>query len=249
MGAVPAGLDLLVQPERAEASLWRRFGATGQGRLRENLFDRYHRFARALARRHARRHDLAADMRDDLEQLAYRGLLEAIDRYDPRRGAPFLGFAKARILGSMIDGLGSLDERSAQLRFKRRLERERLASLAPAEGAQHGEKGSATGQLSDLVTELALALMLDMEERAAPGDLAGRPENGFDSLAWRETRALLYQRVEQLPEPERSIVRHHYQHDLLFAQIAAMLGLSRGRVSQLHKAALTRLRKAMRSIR
>ncbi len=245
MGAAPAGLDLLVRPERAEASLWRRFGATRQGRLRENLFDRYYRFARSLARRHARRHDLAPDMRDDLEQLACRGLLEAIDRYDPRRGAPFLGFARARILGSMVDGLGTLDERSAQLRFKRRLERERLASLAPAAGA----KGSATGQLADLVTELALALMLDIEERAAPNDLAGRPENGFDSLAWRETRALLHQRVEQLPEPERSIVRHHYQHDLLFAQIAAMLGLSKGRVSQLHKAALARLRKSMRSIR
>lgn len=184
-------------------------------------------------------------MRDDLEQLAYRGLLEAIDRFDPRRGASFMQFAKARIAGSMVDGLGALDERGAQMRFRRRLERERLASLEPGER----EAGSAIEQLAQLATELALALMLDMDERAAPGDLTGRPENGFDSLAWRETKALLHQRVDELPEPERSVVRHHYQHDLLFVQIAAMLGLSKGRISQLHKSALGRLRKSMRSIR
>jgi RNA polymerase sigma factor for flagellar operon FliA len=245
MRPIAPGLHLLDRPERAEASLWRRFRATGQGRLRENLFDRYHRFARSLARRHAKRNDLAPDLRDDLEQLAYRGLLEAIDRFDPRRGAPFISFAAARIAGSMIDGLGSIDERGARLRFKRRVERERLASLAP----QTASGDSATAQLADLVTELALSLMLDMEERGAPDDLAGRPENGFDSLAWRETKALLSQRVDQLPEPEQSVIRHHYQHDLLFTQIAAMLGLSQGRVSQIHKAALARLRKSMRSIR
>lgn len=245
MRAGAPGLRLLVRPERAEASLWRRFGDTRQGSLRENLFDRYRRFARSLARRHARRRALAADMLDDLEQLAYRGLLEAIDRFDPRRGAPFLAFATARIAGSIIDGMGSIDERSAQLRFKRRLERERMASLAP----QPRDTDSATRQLAELVTELALSLMLDMEDRNAPGELAGRPENGFDSLAWRETRVMLQQRVEQLPEPERSVIRHHYQHDLLFAQIAAMLGLSKGRVSQIHKAALAKLRKSMRSIR
>ena len=244
MGA-QAGIDLLVEPGRAEASLWRRFGATKQGRLRENLFDRYHRFARSLARRHARRRGLPPDMREDLEQLAYRGLLEAIDRYDPRRGAPFLGFATARIAGAIVDGLGGLNEYNAQQRFQRRMERERLASLVPAENAE----GSATQQLGDLVTELALALMLDMETRADPRGLTGQPENGFDSLAWREMQSLLHQRVEELPEPERSIVRHHYQHDLLFAQIATMLGLSKGRVSQLHKTALTRLRKSMRMIR
>lgn len=244
MARLVPGLRLVTLPERAEASLWRRFRATGQGRLRESLFDRYHRFARSLARRHARRHGLATDMREDLEQFAYRGLLEAIDRFDPRRGAPFMTFAAARIAGSIIDGLGSLDERGARLRFKSRVERERLASLAPEKRAE----GSAMGQLADLVTELALSLMLDMEERSDPEGLAGRPENGFDCLAWRETRALLQKRVEQLPEPEQSVIRHHYQHDLLFTQIAAMLGLSQGRVSQIHKAALARLRKSMRSI-
>jgi RNA polymerase sigma factor FliA len=245
MGTSANGLSLLVQPERAEASLWRRFEVSRTGTLREGLFDRYRAFARAIARRQARLHGMAADRSEDLEQLAYSGLLEAIDRFDPRRGAPFPAFAKRRIVGSIMDGVGLIDEQSAQMRFKRRVERERLASLVPSRDAM----ASATEQLSGLVAELAIALMLDMEERFEQSAMSGRPENGFDSLAWRETKVLLSQRVEALPEPERSVVRYHYQHDMLFTQIASLLGLSRGRVSQIHKAALTRLRRSMRSIR
>ena len=242
-----SGLRLLVRPERVEASLWRQFRSSGQGKLRESLFERYRRFAISLARRHARRNNAATDVREDLEQFAYRGLLEAIDRYDPSKGAPFLAYATARIAGCIVDGLGSLDERSAQMRFRRRVERERLASLAQGEDASTGK--SATEQLSELVTELALGLMLDAGEREAPNGPTGRPDNGFDSLAWRQTQALLHSRVDDLPEPERSVIRQHYQNDLLFTQIAAMLGLTRGRVSQLHKSALAKLRKSMRMVR
>lgn len=241
------GVELLVRPERAEASLWRRFRATGQGRLRESLFDRYRRFAASLARRHARRVDAERDVRDDLEQFAYRGLLEAIDRFDPLKGVPFMAFASARIAGSIVDGMGKLSEWGAQFRFRRRLERERVASLIPSQGAENDK--SAVEQLAELVSELAFGLMLAAEERGAPNAISGGADNGFDSLAWRETKVVLHRRVTDLPEPERSVVRQHYQHDLPFAEIATMLGLSRGRISQLHKSALGKLRKSMKAVR
>lgn len=240
-----AGLSLVVRPDREEAALWRRFQETQDAWLREGLFERYRRFARSLARRHARRSGLRPDMIEDLEQFGYRGLLEAIDRFDPVRGISFLSFASARIAGSIIDGMGQFDERGAQFKFRRRLERERLTSLTEEER----KAGSATEELSDLVTELALGLMLSAEDRAAPSDLIGRNDNGFDSLAWRETRAVLASRVENLPEPHRTVIRQHYLNDLLFAQIAMMLGVTKGRISQIHRAALEKLRISMRAFR
>ncbi|MBY8825568.1 sigma-70 family RNA polymerase sigma factor [Sphingomonas colocasiae] len=239
-------MDLLVRPDRAEASLWRRFKSSGHPRLRESLFERYRRFARSLARRHARRSALGNDVVADLEQCAYGGLLEAIDRYDPARGTSFLSFATARIAGSIVDGLGNLDEHNAQYRFRRRAERERLDSLIGDE-ARTGQ-GNAIGQLTDLIAELALGLILAAEENEASGPYSGRPDSGFDTLAWRQTKILLHQRVDSLSEFERIVVRQHYQNDLLFSQIATMLGLSRGRISQIHKSALGKLRKTMRFI-
>jgi RNA polymerase sigma factor FliA len=240
------GIDILVRPERVEASLWRRFKDSGHPKHRADLFDRYRRFARSLARRHARRSNVRPDVVADLEQCAYAGLLEAIDRYDPRKGNSFFAFATARIAGSIVDGLGRLDEQGAQFRFRRRAERERLASLIT--GGEPGGEGSAIDQLADLVTELALGLILAAEERSAGDVLKGSPDSAFDNLAWRQTQILLRQRVEELPDLERTIVRHHYQNDMLFSQIAIMLDLSRGRVSQIHKNALGKLRKTMRLV-
>lgn len=240
------GLDMLVDPDRAEAALWRRFVQSRDGRLREKLFNRYRNLARSLARRSARRNEVAEHVLRDLEQSAYRGLLEAIDRFDPILGIPFPAFAKPRINGRIVDGLAELDETRARLRFQRQVERERLASLIEE---QEAANRPARDVLSDLVTELALGLMLDAEERDAPDELTGRRENGFDTLAWHETRALLAERVEALPELEKIVVRQHYQNDLLFSQIAAMLGLSKGRISQIHKTALAKLRKSMRFLR
>jgi RNA polymerase sigma factor FliA len=239
------GLSLILDPEREEASHWRRFAVTRDIRLRERIFDRYVGFARALARRHARRGGLRTDMREDLEQFAYRGLLEAIDRFDPARGTRFVGFAKARIAGSIVDGLGTLDEAASHVRFRARRERERLASLAE----KPDDPAPVIRQLADLVTELALGLMLEQNAVADESALVGNPGNGFDSLAWRETQALLGQRVQQLPEPERTVIHQHYHNGLLFVQIAAMLGVTKGRVSQIHGAALAKLRKSMRAIR
>jgi RNA polymerase sigma factor for flagellar operon FliA len=143
---------------------------------------------------------------------------------------------------------------AAMSRGKAPLQRFMLAQtrdedLATMYRVSRTQASSAIEQLAELVTELAFGLMLAAEERAAPNAISGGPENGFDSLAWRETQVVLHRRVTELPEPERSVVRQHYQHDLPFAEIADLLGLSRGRISQLHKSALGKLRKSMRSVR
>lgn len=236
------GLAMVVDPHREEAAQWRRYRNGGDAALKEQLFNRYRRLARAVAWHQIRRTGIKGDLQQDVEQLAYGGLIEAIDRYEPARGTPFVAYAKARITGSIINGLGSINERGAHARFFAR--QERLNALTRSGGST----GSAIGELADLVAEIALGLMLEREEQNSSGRFAGEADSGFDNLAWRETRMLLAERVTALPDTEHAIIRLHYQNDLSFAQIAAMLQLSAGRISQLHKAALTKLRKSMRAM-
>lgn len=240
------GLSLLTWPEREEAALWRRLRDHAQTAARARLFNLYVHLARSVARKHVRRNGLPDHVLDDAVQFACKGLLEAIDRFDPERGVPFAAFARPRLAGAVVDGIGRLDERSAQLRFRRRAERERLQSLMPVDD-RGGE--SAIAELTELIAELALGLMLDAEMRHGTNDVVGLPDNGFDRLAWRETQGLLLEGVRQLPDLEQTVVRQHYENDLLFSEIATMLDLSRGRISQLHKSALTRLRKSMKAVR
>lgn len=233
-----SGLDLLAQPNRVEAALWRRLRFEADQSCRARLFELHAGFARALAARHARRRADPGLDRPEIEQLAFEGLLQAIDRYDPLHGAPFTAFARRRIAGCIADGLATMSEAGAQARHGRRVERERLRSLAEA------RSGDALAELAGVAVGLALGMMLERGVFAHE-NMADPEPNAYESLAWREIQVRLKQELDRLPERDAAIIRHHYQTGLSFARIADLLGISKGRVSQLHRASLDRLRKRL----
>jgi len=238
----PSGLDLVTDPVRAEASLWRRFRFEDDLGARERLFNRYFVLARAIGARLFRRRRASHAERGDFDQYACEGLLQAIDRYDPLRGVPFGAFASRRITGNIADGIATMSEVGAQLSFRHRVERERLRSLLR-------DEPDALAALSELAVGLALGLMLDGTGLIADDEAPDRRPTAYDSLAWQETQALLVREVSKLPENEGVVIRQHYDHGLPFAQVAQLLGLTAGRISQLHRSALDRLRKRMKSSR
>lgn len=237
-----AGLDLVLIPPRVEASLWRRLRYELEGRCREQLFVRYRALARAIARRqHGRRPRHGADL-CDLEHFAYEGLLQAIDRYDPLRGIPFGAFARRRIVGSISDGAARMSEVDAGHRQLRRQEADRARSMLD-DGAAGADDPVA--RLSALASGLAIGLMLQGTTLAVGTDEEDPRPNAYQSLAWREMNALLILGIADLPEREAMIVRQHYEGGVSFTHIAALLGLTKGRVSQLHAMALGRLRRRL----
>jgi RNA polymerase sigma factor FliA len=227
---------------RDEGALWRALREDGSESARERLFAAYLPFARALAGRQYRSRKGADIEHADLFQLACAGLLEAMDRYDPALGVPFKGFAARRINGSMIDGIAKMSEVREQISVRQRVRRERLRSLA-AEGAEKLDSAEAMEALVDMAVGLALGFMLEgtglyhdeAEQSVAP--------TAYESLAWKDLVQRLVAELARLPERDRTILQLHYLEEVNFDQIAALLGLSKGRISQLHKAALLLLRK------
>lgn len=226
-----------------EASLWREMREDGSEAARERLFAAYLPFARALAGRQFKGRRGGDIEYEDFVQLALAGLLEAMDRFDPGLGVPFRGFAVRRINGSILDGLAKMSEVREQISFRRRIKRERLRSLAPGEAGEL-PPGEAMEALIDLAVGLALGFMLEGTALyQGDGDGAGAQPTAYDSLAWKDLVDRLTAELGRLPDRDRSIVRLHYLEEVSFDQIAAVLGLSKGRISQLHKAALALLRK------
>jgi RNA polymerase sigma factor FliA len=236
--APQAGLKLLQRPKQVEASLWRRFRFERDIACREALFNRYHKLAGIIARHEFRRRPPYGLERQDFEQLAYGGLLEAIDRFDPLRGAPFEAYARHRIRGAISDGLARSSEIASQYSHRRRQEMERLASVAA--GPNQGS-GDFISDLASMATLLAIGWIAE-EGRSAQGGQASPRAEGYDTLAWRELEISVTQEIERLPEMERSVVHQHYINGLEFKKIAELLGLSKGRISQIHRAALERIR-------
>lgn len=229
-----------------EGELWNDFKKSKSRIARERLFSGHLAFARKVARRFHRERSWGDIELTDLYQYAYAGLLEALDRFDPGRGIPFRPFAVRRISGSIRDGIAHMSEMREQLSWRRRMRRERTQSLLESR-----EPGTAIEKLAELAMGLALSFMLEgtglVDEAAREHDQTRVHDTAYDTLVWRQTLAHLQRELAFLPEREQTILRQHYFHELSFDQLAALLAISKARVSQLHRAALMNLRKRMRA--
>ena len=235
-----AASDIL---EGEDAVLWNLARESHSADAREQLFSRHAAFAKAIARRiyHERK---GGDIElADLNQLAFVGLMEALGRYDPTKGVPFRGFAAARIRGNIIDGIARMTERREQLSWRHRQLRERMRSLDIA-GHEGMETAEAMDTLADLALGLALGFMLEGTGLYVDDEQDTGP-NAYESLVWQNIMDCLTAEMSRIPEREQAVLRHHYIGGLGFDQLGSLLGVSKGRISQLHRTALDRLRKAM----
>jgi RNA polymerase sigma factor FliA len=226
-----------------EDALWHAFTDSGGTRDRENLFRHYQPLARRLAASFLRRDAQTPLEYDELFQLACTGLLESIDRFKPDLGVPFRYFANRRISGAILNGIVHYSELNQQMSARRRIERERLASLSTEQQMSDGLDGRLEF-LSDIAAGLALGLMLE-ESRLYSEDGKDPAKNAFETMAWKQMVKLVRKEVASLPQRESDIMNWHYLHGLQFENIAKILNLSKGRISQLHSAAIALLRKRL----
>ncbi|HEY9218634.1 MAG TPA: sigma-70 family RNA polymerase sigma factor [Phenylobacterium sp.] len=230
-------------PDEAEQLLWRAARDDHDAGARESLFTKYLPFARQVARRHHRAGGLDIDL-DDLGQLACTGLLEALDRYDFTRGVPFKAYAGRRISGSILNGISKLSEVREQISFRNRVRTERLRSLSVREESD-ADASDPLRALAELAVGLAIGFMLEGSGLVVgKEDVDPRP-SAYDSLVWKDALRRVRGLIDDLPDRQRAIIRQHYFQGVPFEEIATLLGLSKGRVSQLHRGAIDRVREAL----
>lgn len=225
-----------------ETALWQRYVSTRDPNVRDQLVQRHLNTAQKIAASlYANRINNTIDFADYL-QYARVGLLEAVDRYDPARAASFTTFATYRIRGSILNGVEKETEKAAQHAQRRRALRERLKSVR--EGV---EPNDAFTSMVDVAISLALGYLLEESGiwRPSGEDHAADPYRSLELKRLGERMVLI---VKALPEREQLIVRYHYFEHMEFIAIAGLLGISKGRVSQLHARALKLIRDAYRAV-
>lgn len=230
-------------PPGEEDALWKasRLGNAG---ARSALIGAYLPFARMVAARaFARRIDHELEF-DEYLQFGTVGLIEAVDRYDPAAGAGFKTYAGYRINGAILTGLEHSTEKRQQISMHQRLLAERLegGTLRPEAAGD-----DLFHQLAQAAIGLALGFMLDNPEGHAYAD-AVQPETAYGATELHQLRGRIRSLIERLPERERTVIKYHYLHHTLFADIADEMGLTRGRISQLHRSGLERLREMIKAI-
>lgn len=222
-----------------EARLWKLWKA-GEASARSSLVELYVPYTRALAARsYARRVHNSFEF-NEYFHFAVIGMMEALDRFSPDRGVQFKTFATLRIQGAILNGLEKLSEQQQQVALRQRLAGERAESLAAEKQLQRGDQ--LLHDLGEIGVGLALGFILEGTGMVMSPEQS-MPDNAYANLEAQQLRGQLWQLVNQITEREAQVVRMHYQQQHTFEEISMALRLTKGRVSQLHRQALERLRR------
>jgi RNA polymerase sigma-B factor len=209
-------------------------------------------------RRAAARYRHSGEPMEDLTQVAVVGLIQAVDRFDPDRGAAFRHFAAATIAGELKH---HFRDRGWSVRVSRRVQElhqeirqaepeltQRLGRLpTPADLAEHLNLTE-----DDVVAGLGVggaytARSLNWRARNDDGadevgDLLGHEDRAIDLVADRESLRLA---IRLLPETLKLVLALRFFENLTQTQIARTIGVSQMHVSRLIQRALAILRQQM----
>ncbi|MFF8731076.1 SigB/SigF/SigG family RNA polymerase sigma factor [Streptomyces sp. NPDC015171] len=241
-------------PETAE--LFARLAGLPDGPERDAVRDALVTAWLPMAHRIAGRFRDRGEAVEDLRQVAALGLVKAVDRFDPSRGA-FESYAVPTITGEVKrhfrDRMWALrvPRRVQELRNRVRLARRELAQN-PDGPAEPGiaEIAASTGLAEEEVRigmealESFSTLSLDAELSAADdgyslADTLGSADTSYDVVVDREAAK---EGLRRLPERERTILYMRFFEDMTQSRIADQLGISQMHVSRLISRSCARVR-------
>ena len=195
--------------------------------------------------------------KEDMISAAMVGLVDAANKFDATKGVKFKTFAEYRVRGAILDEMRKLDWFSRSMRDKQNqltqtmLRLERQFGRSPEEEEMASELGLSMDEYHELLAEVShlgcvsLHETLDHSEEGRSfldnlEDMAG-PDIG-ETLEKEEMTRIMAEILEELSEKERLVVALYYYEELTQKEIAEVLSVSEGRVSQLHSQALLKLR-------
>lgn len=197
--------------------------------------------------------------KDDLASNGVMGLIDAIEKFDYRRGLQFETYASWRIRGSIIDGLRQGDWVPRSVREKAKkieeayqlLEQQYLRSVSDAEISEYlsvSEK-----EFGHMLQEIAVTTVCSLEDPIKDEESETRLSLLIDEKAKNPDykvhefylKESLVRGIDRLTEKERTVISLFYYEELSLSEIAEVMCLSPSRISQLHSKAILRLRGAL----
>jgi RNA polymerase sigma-B factor len=219
--------------------------------------DRLVRLNMVVAREVARRYEGRGLSPDDLEQVAYLGLVKAVQHFDAAKGRDFLSYAVPTIRGEvrrwfrdagwMVRPPRSVQELQARI-TRARSELTHVLGRPPTPGEVAEELGedldavegamAANGCFSPSSLDTTPSSDED-DERPSLAQRLGAPDPGYAEV---EARVVLTPLVRDLDARERLMLRMRFVQGATQAEIGEELGVTQTQVSRLMTGLLSRMR-------
>jgi RNA polymerase sigma factor for flagellar operon FliA len=207
---------------------------------KSKLFDSNMSWAKNIGLKMHTRSWIKGIEKNDFIHYALVGLLEAINLFDPTLNINFRVYAKYRIKGEILNNIYSYSDKSqAYLCYKKEIVEDRLSAhfLEDEQRDNHV-------QVIDSIIDLTIGILIEDSKRDH--------ENlhyGGDFYNTKEISIFLEKIlgvVNLLSERQQKIVHYHYFQSMKFVDISDLLGITKGRVCQLHQEIILVIRKKLK---
>lgn len=192
---------------------------------------------------------------EDITSYGVEGLIDAVEKFSPQKGAKFETYALMRIRGSIIDRIRAAD-------WLPRTVRKKIKDIKQATEILKQELGRVP-----TATEIANYLDMDVEKVnqimsedvtiTSIYDKRGSSEDSMEiidtiedshklnpqeRMEEKNVKTDLQKALQRLPERERVLLVLYYQENMTMKEIGSTLGMSESRVCQLHAQGIMKLK-------
>jgi RNA polymerase sigma factor FliA len=195
---------------------------------------------------------------DDLISSGVIGLMDAIEKYDPKRDNKFKTYAEFRIRGAILDELRAQDWVPRSVRDKAKMLDKTMVELESSLGRAATDEEVAAklsitmDEFYDLINQVRPVSVLSIDEASTFSNVdkmsilnlleSCKLNNPFNQLKLKSVKGIVTGAIEELPERQRLVLSLYYYEDLNLKDIGKILRVTESRVSQLHAQAISRLR-------
>lgn len=218
-----------------ESSLWVR-SKSGCTDASLELYLLYSPFMKSVVYRRFNNIGLEFHHLDDCLQVGSIALLKSISTYDSSKGASFKTYCAIRIDGAVINAIPTFSDRSNAYSVAKKNQSDAVYSLMRV------KEDTSLYEVADMLVAMAYSHLLDMEE-----ETVASCDVPYQSMVLQDVKKMLKGYVSRLTSHERFVVEAYYYSDMNFSSIADLLGVTRGRVSQLHASAMEKARDMARA--
>ncbi|MFC1606752.1 sigma-70 family RNA polymerase sigma factor [Candidatus Latescibacterota bacterium] len=199
----------------------------------------------------------------DLVNTGVIGLIDAINNFDPGKGVKFETYATTRVRGAIIDELRALDWIPRSTRSKSKEIESAISTLVNKLGRVPNDKEIADqlewemGKYYKALDQVSGTTLLSLDEQvelSSGGEpvtrldtVSNNDESVLDSIEHRELVSNVVGILKNLSEQERLAIALYYYEEMTLKEIGMVMKVSESRVSQIHTAAILKLKVKIRN--
>ncbi|MGC8764434.1 MAG: RNA polymerase sigma factor WhiG [Brevinematia bacterium] len=250
-----------------EEELWEKYSKTKDQKIRNYFIEKYAPLVKYVAGRVAMNVPNNVDF-NDLVSYGVLGLIDAIDKFDPKREIKFKTYAVTRIRGSIFDQLRAIDWLPRSVRQKAKEIERAISDLegklgrSPTDEEIAEAMGLSLSDFHNLLLRVSGNSLISMDDSWFLNDGSDNaplsieetlesPDTYNPDIAAEkeEIKKIIARTLMDLPEREKQVLILYYYEGLTLKEIGAILNVTESRVSQLHTKAIMILRAKLEKIK